>query len=155
MSPTDWRGHYIVVNIETQLGDRTALQNLVGNFRTNLLRRNHRKLAAQLAASRFYLRAGFSQLHDFRFYEGQKIVELGYAGAQSKIALLKSLALDDAEWQNHLAERRAKARPDVKIVPEFLAIEGTSAPGAKSKIERELAADTKDKSLDKRLWRRI
>jgi NTE family protein len=139
----------IVVNIETQLGDRDALQNLVGilgqTFYVVTLENSRRSLRQ----ADFIIAPDLANYTTFDFTAGKKIVELGYQGAQTKISLLKSLALDDTQWQAHLAERRAKIRPDVQIVPEFLVIEGTNDPDAKSKIRREIGGRYEDKSLDK------
>ena len=138
----------IVVNIETQLGDRTALQNLVGILGQTFYVATIENSRRSLRQADFIIAPDLENYTTFDFTKGGKIVELGRAGAELKIALLKSLALGDAEWNRHLAERREKARPDVKIVPEFLAIEGTTDPSATSKIEREIKGRYEDKPLD-------
>ena len=86
----------------------------------------------------------------FDFGAGEEIVKLGYEGAQAKVALLKSLALDDADWQQYLAARQAKKRPDIEPIPEFLAIEGTKNPKAVKKIERKLDDKYENKPLDEK-----
>ncbi len=139
----------IVVNIETQLGDRSALQNLVGILGQTFYVATIENSRRSLRQADFIIAPDLKNYTTFDFTAGEKIVELGYAGAQAKIALLKSLALDDAAWQTHLAERRAKMRPDIKVVPEFLAIEGTTDEGAKNKIEREIKGRYENKTLDK------
>ena len=63
---------------------------------------------------------------------------------------MKSLALDDAEWQNHLAARKAKIRPNVEPIPEFLAIEGTKNPKAVRRIEQKLDDKFENKPLDEK-----
>ena len=139
----------IVVNIETQLGDRTALQDLVGILGQTFYVATIENSRRSLRQADFIIAPDLENYTTFDFTKGEKIVELGYAGAQAKISLLKSLALDEAEWNRHLAERRAKARPSVEITPEFLAIEGTTDQGAKTKIERELGGRYENKLLDK------
>ncbi|MCY7344862.1 MAG: patatin-like phospholipase family protein [Pyrinomonadaceae bacterium] len=139
----------IVVNIETQLGDRTALQDLVGILGQTFYVATIENSRRSLRQADFIIAPDLENYTTFDFTKGEKIVELGYAGAQAKISLLKSLALDDADWQRHLAARRAKARPSVEITPEFLAIEGTTDAGAKSKIEREIGGRYENKTLDK------
>ncbi|HLM59544.1 MAG TPA: patatin-like phospholipase family protein, partial [Pyrinomonadaceae bacterium] len=140
----------IVVNIETQLGDRTALQDLVGILGQTFYVATIENSRRSLRQADFIIAPDLANYTTFDFTKGEKIVELGYQGAESKIALLKSLALDEAEWNRHLAERRAKTRPQVEITPEFLAIEGTTDQGAKSKIERELGGGRyENKKLDK------
>jgi NTE family protein len=139
----------IVVNIETQLGDRTALQDLVGILGQTFYVATIENSRRSLRQADFIIAPDLENYTTFDFTKGEKIVELGYAGAQTKIELLKSLALNDADWQTHLAERRAKIRPNVEITPEFLAIEGTTDAGAKTKIERELGGRYENKTLDK------
>lgn len=138
----------IVVNIETQLGDRTALQNLVGILGQTFYVATIENSRRSLRQADFIIAPDLANYTTFDFTKGEEIVELGYQGAQSKISLLKSLALGDAEWNRHLAERRAKALPDVEIAPEFLAIEGTTDRGAKNKIEREIKGRYENKPLD-------
>ncbi|HXG83398.1 MAG TPA: patatin-like phospholipase family protein [Pyrinomonadaceae bacterium] len=139
----------IVVNIETQLGDRAALQDLVGILGQTFYVATIENSRRSLRQADFIIAPDLENYTTFDFTAGKEIVELGYAGAQSKVSLLKSLALDDADWQRHLAARRARMRPDVQAVPEFLAIEGTTDAGAKSKIERELGGRYENKPLDK------
>jgi len=139
----------IVVNIETQLGDRAALQDLVGILGQTFYVATIENSRRSLRQADFIIAPDLENYTTFDFTKGKKIVELGYQGAQSKISLLNSLALDEAEWNWHLAERRAKARPSVEITPEFLAIEGTTDQGAKTKIERELGGRYENKLLDK------
>jgi NTE family protein len=138
----------IVVNIETQLGDRTALQNLVGILGQTFYVATIENSRRSLRQADFIIAPDLENYTTFDFTASKKIIELGYTGAQMKMALLKSLALDDADWQRHLAARRSKTRPDVEITPEFLAIEGTEDAAAKSRIERELGGKYKDKTLD-------
>ncbi len=139
----------IVVNIETQLGDRNALQNLVGILGQTFYVATIENSRRSLRQADFIIAPDLENYTTFDFTAGKQIIDLGYAGAQTKVALLKSLALGDADWQQHLAARRAKVRSDIEIIPEFLAIEGTNDPGAKSRIERELGGGKyEDKPLD-------
>jgi NTE family protein len=138
----------IVVNIETQLGDRSTLQDLVGILGQTFYVATIENSRRSLRQADFIIAPDLKNYTTFDFTAGKKIVELGYAGANAKISLLKSLALDDAEWQTHLTERRAKKRPEVKIVPEFLAIEGMTNQSAKNKIERELGGKYENEPLN-------
>lgn len=139
----------IVVNIETQLGDRAALQDLVGILGQTFYVATIENSRRSLRQADFIIAPDLENYSTFDFTAGEKIVELGYEGAKGKISLLKGLALVDAEWQQYLAERRAKIQPNVEIVPEFLVIEGTQDAGAKKRIERELGGRYEDKPLDK------
>ena len=139
----------IVVNIETQLGDRSSLQNLVSilgqTFYVVTLENSRRSLRQ----ADFIIAPNLENYTTFDFRASEKIIELGYQGAQPKVSLLKSLALNDEEWQQHLAERRAKIRPDAQTVPDFLAIEGTEDANTKKRIERRLDGKYENKPLNK------
>lgn len=139
----------LVVNIETQLGDRTALQNLVGILGQTFYVATIENSRRSLRQADFIIAPDLQNYSTFDFGAGEKIVELGYEGAQSKVALLKSLALNEEEWEQYLAARQAKVRQPVQIVPEFLAIEGTDNSNAKERIERALNGKYEDQPLNK------
>ena len=138
----------IVVNIETQLGDRTALQNLVGILGQTFYVATIENSRRSLRQADFIIAPDLQNYTTFDFQAGEKIVALGYEGAQAKTVLLQSLALSENEWQQHLAARRAKISDDVQPVPEFLAIEGTNDANAKERVERALNGKYEDKPLD-------
>ncbi len=138
----------IVVNIETQLGDRTSLQDLVGILGQTFYVATVENSRRSLRQADFIVAPDLKNYGTFDFKAGREIVELGYAGAQAKVALLKSLALDDEDWAKYLASRQTKARPSIEPIPEFTAIEGTDNPKAKRKIERKLDDKYENKPLD-------
>lgn len=138
----------IVVNIETQLGDRTALQNLVGILGQTFYVATIENSRRSLRQADFIIAPDLENYTTFDFGAGEKIIELGYEGAQLKVALLQSLALSDEEWQRHLAARRAKMPNDVQPIPDFLAIEGADDAGSKERIERALGGRYENKPLD-------
>ncbi|MDQ2747244.1 MAG: patatin-like phospholipase family protein [Acidobacteriota bacterium] len=128
----------LVVNIETQLGDRTSLQDLVGILGQTFYVATVENSRRSLRQADFIIAPDLKNYGTFDFTAGKEIVELGYAGAEAKVGLLKSLALNDEDWQNYLAARQSKARPAIAPVPEFTQIEGTENPKAIRKIERKL-----------------
>ncbi len=138
----------IVVNIETQLGDRSSLQDLVGILGQTFYVATVENSRRSLRQADFIVAPDLKNYGTFDFTAGKEIVELGYEGAQAKVALLKSLALDDEDWQKYLASRQTKARPSFEPIPEFTAIEGTDNPKAKRKIERKLDDRYENKPLD-------
>ncbi len=140
----------LVVNIETQLGDRTSLENLVSILGQTFYVATAENSRRSLRQADIIIAPDLKNYTTFDFGAGKKIVELGYEGAQAKVALLKSLALDDADWQQYLASRQAKIRPDVDPIPDFLAIEGTENPNAKRKIARKLDDKYENKPLDEK-----
>ena len=140
----------LVVNIETQLGDRSSLQDLVGILGQTFYVATVENSRRSLRQADIIVAPDLKNYGTFDFGAGKEIVKLGYEGAEQKVALLKSLALNDADWQNHLAAREAKIRPNVKPIPEFLAIEGTKNPKAVRRIERKLDDKFENKPLDEK-----
>jgi NTE family protein len=140
----------LVVNIETQLGDRNSLQDLVGILGQTFYVVTVENSRRSLRQADVIVAPDLKNYGTFDFNAGKEIVELGYAGAQTKIALLKSLALDDAEWQRYIALRESKVRSDIQPIPEFLAIEGTENLKAKRAIERKLDDKYENQPLDQK-----
>jgi NTE family protein len=66
-----------------------------------------------------------------------EIIKAGYAAAEQKSAILSKLAVDDAHWQQYLADRASRTLQ--APVPQFLKVTGTT-PMMASKIERRLAS---------------
>ena len=141
----------LVVNIETQLGDRSSLQDLVGILGQTFYVATVENSRRSLRQADIIIAPDLKNYGTFSFGAGKEIVELGYAGAQSKAALLKSLALDDADWQQYIAARQAKIRPEIEPIPEFTVIEGTENPKAKRAIEQKLDDKYENKPLDEKV----
>ena len=138
----------LVVNIETPLGDRSSLQNLVSILGQTFYVATVENSRRSLRQADIIIAPDLKDYGTFDFGAGKEIVELGYEGAENKIALLKSLALDDDDWQKYLAARQSKERPDIAPVPEFIAIDGTKNPKTVRKIERKLDDKYANKPLD-------
>ena len=138
----------LVVNIETPLGDRSSLQNLVSILGQTFYVATVENSRRSLREADIIVAPDLKNYGTFDFGAGEEIVKLGYEGAESKVALLKSLALDDAGWKEYLASRESKKRPDITPVPEFLAIDGTKNPQTIRKIEQKLDDEYKNKPLD-------
>jgi NTE family protein len=73
-----------------------------------------------------------------------KLIELGYAGATEKAALLKRLSVSQQEWDDYLAVRKAREHP--VPVPQFVEVVGT-APVIAEGIQDSLA-DNVGKPVD-------
>jgi NTE family protein len=67
-----------------------------------------------------------------------EIVQLGYEAAEKKSAILMKLAVDDAAWEQYLAQRESRTLKTP--VPQFVAVTGTS-PALAKRIERRLSPD--------------
>ena len=70
------------------------------------------------------------------YQASQKLMELGYAGANEKAALLKRLSVSQQEWDDYLAVRKSRERP--VPVPQFVEVVGT-APVIAQGIQKSLA----------------
>lgn len=140
----------IVVNIETPIGDRSSLQDLVGILGQTFLIATIENSRRSLRQADMIFAPDLENYSTFDFGAGKEIVKLGYEGAQSKVALLKSLALNDADWQQYLENRRAKTLPDIVPIPEFLAIAGTTNSTTVRKIEQKLDNKYESKPLDEK-----
>jgi NTE family protein len=77
--------------------------------------------------------------------EGAKIIQRGYEAAEKNAAALSRFALDESEWQQHLAQRDAKRLNSVPV-PTFVQVQGTTEELAKS-ITRQLDG-AKGRALD-------
>lgn len=140
----------LVVNIETPLGDRAALQDLVGVLGQTFYVATIENSRRSLREADLIIAPDLKNYGTFDFTANREIVRLGYEGAQAKIVLLKSLALDEEEWKNHLAARRAKIRPGTAPVPEFTEIAGTKSERAVERIERKLGEEYENKPLNQK-----
>ncbi len=140
----------LVVNIETQLGDRTSLQDLVSILGQTFYVATVENSRRSLRQADFIVAPDLKNYSTFDFGAGEEIVKLGYEGAEQKVALLKSLALNDADWQQYLASRQVKVRPNIAPIPDFLAIEGTENSNSKRKIERKLDGEFENKPIDEK-----
>ena len=140
----------LVVNIETQLGDRTSLQDLVGILGQTFYVATVENSRRSLRQADIIIAPDLKNYTTFDFGAGEEIIELGYEGAQAKTTLLKSFALNDADWQKYLASREAKILPKTELTPKFLAVEGTKDSQAVRKIESKLDDKYENKPLDEK-----
>ena len=140
----------LVVNIETQIGDRSSLQDLVGILGQTFYVATAENSRRSLRQADIIVAPDLENYGTFDFKAGEEIVKLGVEGAEQKVILLKSLALDDADWQNYLAAREAKIRSNVEPIPEFLEIEGTKNPSAIRKIRQKLDDKYEEKPLEEK-----
>ncbi len=138
----------IVVNIETQLGSRESLDNLLGVLAQTINIASLDNSRRSLRQADFIIAPDLENYTIADFTAGQKIIELGWRGAAQKIGLLKTLSLDEAEWQAHLAARQRRRLPAVAPVPAFVAVEGKNSEAIKT-IEEKLTGKYNNQPLDK------
>ena len=58
-----------------------------------------------------------------QYNRADELIKLGYAAAESKAALLKTLSVDESTWQAYLAQRTARLLK--APVPQFVEVAGT------------------------------
>jgi len=74
----------------------------------------------------------------------EKLIEVGYVGAQERAALLEKLALNDTDWAQYVELRKGRRRD--APVPQFVEVTGT-APVIAEGIQKSLA-DNIGKAVD-------
>jgi len=138
----------LVVNIETPIGDRSQLQDLVGILGQTFYVATVENSRRSLRQADFIIAPDLANYGSFDFGDAEKIMKLGYDGATSKLQLLKGLALDDTAWQEYLADKRSRKKPDTLPIPEFLAIQGTENASAIRRIEQKIDGKYNGRPLD-------
>ena len=120
----------IAVDIGTPLGDKESLNSLFsvlnqtsGVASMESIRRNLR--LADLLISPDLER---HTLMDFK--ASAAIADLGYQAAEQKARLLQTFSLNEGEWEQHLARRRARVLTTVPE-PTFIKVEGTKSNGTR------------------------
>jgi NTE family protein len=78
------------------------------------------------------------------YAQSDALIKAGYDAAQSKAAVLSRFAVDDATWQQYLAERNARRRQ--APVPQFVEVAGVDGPSAKA-IAKDFSSNV-DKPID-------
>lgn len=141
----------LVINIETQIGDRSSLDNLIGVLGQTFIVATVENSRRSLRQADFIIAPDLKDFSSSSFNEGKAIIELGYQGAKQKAGFLKSLSLDEASWQEHLAARQARQIPDKISKPEFLAVEGSTTSKGREIVREKLIEDYADKQLDKNM----
>src|SRR5215469_8630853 len=79
------------------------------------------------------------------FDKADEIIKAGYDAAAAKSTILMRLAVDDATWNEYVAERNARRRTKVPV-PQFVAVEGVN--GHLSERVQEQMAGLVGKPLD-------
>jgi len=79
------------------------------------------------------------------FDKADEIIKAGYDAAAAKSTMLMTLAVDDATWNEYVAERNSRRRTKTPV-PQFVAVEGVN--GYLSQRVQEQMADLVGKPLD-------
>jgi NTE family protein len=143
----------IAVHLETQPPDAKDIQSLLSvleqSVRAVISASEVRGLANADAVVSVPL--GHFLMRDFT--KSVPIMQAGYEAAKQKSKLLAGFALDDSSWNEYLRERDSRKQP-ASAVPQFIQVQGTSAPAQedirrylKDFIGKPLNADKLDRAL--------
>ncbi len=80
-------------------------------------------------------------LQDFStmdYSKSKDLIQKGYDAAQSKAAILEKLSVDDATWQQYLAQRASRTR--TLPIPQYIEVNGVPAHDA-DQVKEQLSAD--------------
>lgn len=138
----------IVVNIETRLGNRESLESLPGVLAQTINIATLDNSRRSLREADFIIAPDLENYTLTNFKDSEKIIALGEIGAQSKIQLLRSLSLNDADWQAHLEMRKRRRLSDASPVPTFIAVEGNDTDAAQT-IREKLGEKYLNQPLDR------
>ena len=128
----------IAVHLEIAPADAKSIQSLLDvleqSVSTVISNNEVRGLADADAVVTVHL-ASFGR-SDFSKHEA--LMQAGYEAAKDKSKLLDAFVLDDAAWNEYIAQRAARKRTSTPA-PEFIEVQGTS-PAAQKDIQRNLRA---------------
>jgi NTE family protein len=132
----------IAVDLRVPLGDRQQLESLTGVLSRALdvmLLQNERRSLA-LANATITIDTGSFDIDDYDRLED--LIHLGYQSTASQAASLLPYAIkDDAEWQQYLAARSARRRPQPKAVQTLEVVGGDS--DTDQRLEHRLQSATR------------
>lgn len=137
----------IVVNIETQLGNREMLESLTGVLAQTINIATLDNSRRNLRQADFVIAPDLQNFTLADFGASKQIIQLGYTGAEEKIALLKGLSLDEGAWQEHLENRKRRELLSVPPVPKFVAVDGSDRDATRT-IKEKLGDKYTDQPLD-------
>jgi NTE family protein len=83
------------------------------------------------------------------YQASEKLMDLGYAGATERAALLKRLALNEQEWNDYIERRKSRRRP--VPVPQFVEVTGTApviAQGIQNSLSDNIGKPVDFKRID-------
>jgi NTE family protein len=143
----------IAVHLETQPPNAKEIQSLLSvleqSVRAVISESEVRGLANADAVVTVPL--GHFLMRDFT--KNRPIMQAGYEAAKGKSKLLAAFALDDTDWNEYVRERNSRKQTST-AVPQFVDVQGTSAPAQegirrylKNFLGKPLNADSLDPAL--------
>lgn len=142
----------LVINIETQIAGREALESLPGILAQTINVATVDNSRRSLRQADIIISPDLEKYGSADFTSARQIIDLGYSGATEKASLLKPLSLDESAWQAHIAARRSRMLPDKRPVPDLVAVDIKDRDTAKlveDKVDDKYAGQPlDDKKLD-------
>ncbi|MBP6821159.1 MAG: patatin-like phospholipase family protein [Acidobacteria bacterium] len=135
----------IAVDTGTPLGDMQAIASIVGILQQSVTVMTINNDRQNLRLADIIIAPDLGNISALDFIGLDNIADVGFKAAAAKTAVLSRFALNDADWQQHLAERQAKRRTAIPT-PTDLQIAGVEADAEKA-LRRRLNADA-GKPLD-------
>ncbi|MGH9838835.1 MAG: patatin-like phospholipase family protein [Blastocatellia bacterium] len=115
----------IAVDVGSRLGDLQAISSLGGILQQSLGVMTIESDRRNLRLADIIIAPEIGDLSTLDFSSVDGVADIGYQGAEAKAAVLEKFALGEAEWQEHLARRRARVRTAIPAFDE-LRITGVS-----------------------------
>ncbi len=137
----------LVVNIESQIGGREVLESLPGILSQTINISTLDNSRRSLRQADFIIAPDLGNYSLADFSKSKEITELGAKGAEQKMTLLRSIALNDTDWAEHIAGRRSRQLPNIPPVPELVAVAG-EGPESTELIKRKLGDKYAGQPLD-------
>lgn len=148
----------IVINIETQLGDRDALKSLPGLLTQTINIATADNSKRSLRQADLIIAPELGDFTSADFTKARELIDLGYSGTVERANLLRSLSLDEADWKRHLENRRQRQKPEKPPTPLLLAVDAKDDEQARlirdklgKKYIGKVLDDTAQKALAKDL----
>ena len=126
----------IAVNIGTPLGKREDIESLTGMLAQVISVTTIGSDRVNLKLADYVITPDLGSYTSLDFKKGKVIADLGYKGATEQGVPLQKFSLDETEWQQHLAARRARKRTDIPT-PVALVVEGVGGQ-KNAEISRDL-----------------
>ncbi len=126
----------IAVHLETQPVEAKNIQSLLSVLEQSVRAVVSESEVRGLANADAIVSVQLGQFGRFDFNKNEPIMQTGYEAAKNKSKLLEGFALHDTEWQEYVRERASRKQTSTPV-PEFIQVQGTSAP-AQEDIRRYL-----------------
>lgn len=135
----------IAVDVGTPLGDLQAIASIVGILQQSVTVMTINNDRQNLRLADIIIAPDLGNISALDFIGLDNIADVGFKAAAAKNVVLSRFALNEADWQQHLTERRASRRSAIPA-PNDLQIAGVEA-NAKKALQRRLGNHA-DKPLD-------